>query len=93
MDDLIKREDATETFAELYDVFDDYPNIIKELHKRYDKMLAIPSVELKRERCEYCKDGDFIGQRIMLGNDGKWHEILFCPNCGCRMKGADNETD
>jgi hypothetical protein len=45
MDDLIKREDATETFAELYDVFDDYPNIVKELHKTYDKILAIPSAE------------------------------------------------
>ena len=49
MSDLIKREDATETFAELYDIFDDYPNIVKELHKVYDKILAIPSAENKGE--------------------------------------------
>ena len=44
-----------------------------------------PTIEPKQERCEYCKDGDFMGQRQMLGNDGKWHKILFCPNCGAEI--------
>lgn len=37
-------------------------------------------------RCEYCKDGkSFIGQTIMLANDGKCHKIHYCPNCGAKM--------
>lgn len=40
----------------------------------------------KHGRCEYCKDGkSFIGARMLLGNDGKWHEINNCPNCGAIM--------
>lgn len=28
------------------------------------------------KRCGYCKDRkSFIGARVLLGNDGKWHEI------------------
>ena len=37
-------------------------------------------------RCEYCKDGKtFIGAALILGNDGKWHKINHCPNCGAKM--------
>ena len=37
-------------------------------------------------RCDYCKDGrSFIGQTIMLANDGKCHTIHYCPNCGAKM--------
>ena len=66
------------------------------VHRALDEIIRIdqeqtPTIEPKRERCEYCKDGDFMGQRIMLGNDGKWHKILFCPNCGADMRGADDE--
>ena len=58
-----------------------------------EEVPVVDTVERKRERCEYCKDGSFIGQVVMLGNDGEWHKINYCPNCGARMKGADDEID
>lgn len=54
--------------------------IVKEAVERFKE-----EYEIKPKRCEYCKDGSFIGQKKMLGNDGTWHRILFCPNCGARM--------
>ena len=51
-------------------------------------------------RCDYCKDGrSFIGQTILIANDGKCHTIHYCPNCGAKMdaeplKGGDtNEKE
>lgn len=92
MADLIERADATETFAELYDVFDDYPNIIKELHKTYDKILAIPSAD---------KQGKWINAGILTVRcsncKSEFHELEamnFCPKCGADMQeGIDDETD
>ena len=98
MNDLIKREDATETFAELYDIFDDYPNIVKELHKVYDKILAIPSAEKQGEwidmgdfeQCSVCK-GTHLKEFQSYYGKTTWIKTPYCPNCGARMKGADDE--
>lgn len=38
--------------------------------------------------CEYCKDGKFDGQVVMMSNHG-WQRINCCPNCGRRMKGGE----
>ena len=43
--DLIDRADVLETFAELYDVFEDNKEIHKELHKVYDKLRTLPAVQ------------------------------------------------
>ena len=41
---------------------------------------------VKQERCEFCKDGKtFLGAVLVLGNDGNWHSIRYCPNCGAKM--------
>lgn len=41
---------------------------------------------LPAKRCEFCRDGKtFIGQIGISGNDGKFHCIYYCPNCGARM--------
>ena len=50
--------------------------------------------ELKKfpenERCEFCKDGKtFLGAVLVLGNDGNWHSIRYCPNCGAKMQEAN----
>lgn len=96
MKDPIERADATETFAELYDIFDDCPTIVEELHKVYDKILAIPSAEKHGKwmfvgnthdiepiwKCSECGENEF-GSKSKLTN--------FCPNCGADMKGADDE--
>lgn len=34
--------------------------------------------------CEYCMDGSFDGQTVMMSNHG-WQRINFCPNCGARV--------
>ena len=41
---------------------------------------------LGRGTCEYCKDGKFDGQTVMISNHG-WQRINFCPNCGARCVG------
>ena len=44
---------------------------------------------VRHERCEYCKDGkSFIGAELILGNDGRFHKINHCPNCGAKMDGG-----
>ena len=44
-DDLIRKSDVLETYAELYDIFDDNKTIQEELHKVFDKINNIPIVE------------------------------------------------
>ena len=46
---------------------------------------------VKPRGCPYCDDGrSFIGAVLILGNDGKWHEINHCPNCGADLGGAED---
>lgn len=58
-DDLIRKSDVLETYADLYDIFDDNKTIQEELHKVFDKINNIPSVESncseKPNNCETCK--------------------------------------
>ena len=49
-EDAVSRADMLETYADLYDVFEDNDQIRKELHKVYDKLNALPSVTLKEQR-------------------------------------------
>ena len=80
-DDLIRRSDAIGACS--------YETI--ECYEARKAIRALPSADRPQEKCEFCKDGGFIGARLILGNDGKWHKINYCPNCGARMKGADDE--
>ena len=84
----IKREDALNQLADW--INSNEICLTNGLWKLNDRLKDIPAVEPKR------------GEWISLHN-GKWEcsecgiEVLiyakgnFCPNCGCRMKGADDE--
>lgn len=37
--------------------------------------------------CEYCANGKFDGQTVMMSNHG-WQRINFCPNCGRKVVDA-----
>lgn len=37
--------------------------------------------------CEYCANGKFDGQTVMMSNHG-WQRINFCPNCGRKVEDA-----
>ena len=52
--DLIDRTDVLETFAELYDVFEDNKGIRKELHKVYDKLRTLPAAQPTEASCWGC---------------------------------------
>ena len=84
-DDLIKREDAMQV-AFLYPFFSDA--LMEEIN-------AIPSAD--RPQGEWTKAYDGIGGRVKCTNcfktydwDSEAQYYNYCPNCGARMKGADD---
>ena len=56
----------------------------------YKALESIPSARPKG-KCKFCKDGGFIGARLIFGNDGNWHKIRYCPNCGADMTEREGE--
>lgn len=58
-DDLIRKSDVLETYADIYDIFDDNKAIQEELHKVFDKINNIPAVEPSNSEipnnCETCR--------------------------------------
>lgn len=62
MRDLIRKSDVLEVYADLYDIFDDNKAIQEELHKVFDKINDIPTVEPNcsenPNNCETCKNWD-----------------------------------
>ena len=53
--DAVSKADVLETYAELYDVFDDNKEIKNELHKIYDKINALQAAQPEIIRCRDCK--------------------------------------
>ena len=53
--DAVSKADVLETYAELYDVFDDNKEIKNELHKIYDKINALQAAQPEIIRCRECK--------------------------------------
>ena len=97
-EDCVSRADMLETFSELFDIWDDYPNMIKEFGKTYDKLNDLPSVTPQ-------KKGKWI-KYDFLEDDGEWEYqcsnckyslinysdvMCYCPNCGADMRGDENE--
>lgn len=51
------------------------------------------SIVKNNGRCDYCKDGrSFIGQTVILANDGEMYSIWYCPHCGAKMDGETEGT-
>ena len=105
MSDLIKREDAIEAYSDIYWI-DDRLNLAfrEELDKIDEKIRNIPTVEIAdRPRGEW-KPFDLTWGRSIYAcsvceeaiavpcgwSDGK-PIYDYCPMCGARMKGADDE--
>ena len=90
-DDLIKRTDAIETAYQLRHKPND-----EEWGDWLKSFNAIPSADRPQGkrifRIEFVEDTQFTGYRC--SNCNYWQGIgvyNYCPNCGCRMKGADDE--
>ena len=87
MNDLIKREDAIERIKPMVGEWTDNGFMVS-----YERVLSIlkniPSAEPKRGEWinvgtyEECKD---------CGEVKRFPHWNFCPDCGARMKGADDE--
>jgi len=56
MSDLTSKAEVLETYAELFDMFDDSKEICKELCKVYDKIMGLPTIDaVPVVRCKDCK--------------------------------------
>ena len=84
-DDLIRRSDVLETYADLYDIFDDNKAIQEELHKVFDKINDISAVEPKRGEWIEINIKDYKAKCSCCGT---WSPIMgrYCPNCGADMR-------
>lgn len=54
-DDAVSKAEVLETYADLYDVFEDNKEICKELHRVYDRLNNLSSSRPEIIRCEDCK--------------------------------------
>lgn len=99
MEDLIRRADAIKAEADrVYEVLhpagckESYEDCLKDAVKTFKD---IPSAEPKQG--EWIEEiGDCEGKSVryicsQCGDDDGWINYKYCPICGCRMKGADDE--
>ena len=99
--DAVSKAEVLETYAELYDVFDDYKEIIKELHKVYDKINALPTADVPDRKvgkwiktegrlswhCSLCKVDDQFAYCWNREKGDYDFQDNYCPSCGARMEG------
>lgn len=83
-DDLIRRSDAIKAIN---------PSFWTGLAKKIE---AIPSVEPKRGEWITCWDAmgeNEDGYKCTKCSGIAEEKFAYCPNCGARMKGADDDSD
>ena len=101
MSDLIKRSDAIKTLLKLGHelVVVDKVCSLGIAGEFIDAVRAVPSAD--RPQGEWIDMGDFEQCSVCKGTRLKefqsyygkvtWIKTPYCPSCGARMKGADNE--
>ena len=93
---LIDKESVLDIYSDLYDVFDDSPGIINELHKVYDRLNALGSDQHPGEwRREVLGSTSGYGTTVMYQcsecGSMSISQYKYCPNCGKRMLKGDNK--
>ena len=95
MSDLIKREDAIEAMEQRYD---DILRTFKRKVKVGEKAIVMDMIgcvkalsSADRPQGEWIDDGG-IEKCNQCGERKEFPHWNFCPNCGARMKGVDDET-
>lgn len=86
--DTIYREDAIEALNECTDIKG------FKYTQMHNALIEIPSADRPQgEWVEMYRDG--FGNMICMCSKCNFHvpRSRYCPNCGTRMKGADDETD
>ena len=82
--DLIRKSDVLETYADLYDIFDDNKTIQEELHKVFDKINNIPVVESSNSEKP---NNSTISKMEQVDKDINVRskdepQTIRCPKCG-----------
>lgn len=88
---LVDKAEVLETFGELYDIFDDYSEIQKEIDKIYDKINDLPyvDVEVKAIPVEWLEM--FMRRYKIEGNDE--YKLLHFMVTEWEKWEKENETD
>lgn len=83
--DAVSKADVLETYAELYDVFDDNKEIKNELHKIYDKINALQAAQPQRMK------GRWVNLQCTQCGQVDTTKPNFCPNCGSDNRGDEDD--
>lgn len=90
--DTIKRSDAIKAMEQRYQ---DILRIFKRKVKDGEKAIALDMIGcIKSLPSADIPQGEWIGDKCSeCGNERAWYGCNppFCPDCGARMKGADDE--
>lgn len=100
MRDLTSKAEVLETYAELFDMFDDSKEICKELCKIYDKISGLPTIDSVRHgkwikcgeayalyKCSACNYFCTVaGDANCVSEERMYKVFKFCPNCGAKME-------
>ena len=92
----LNKESVLDIYSDLYDVFDDSPGIINELHKVYDRLNALGSDQHPGEwHREVLGSTSGYGTTVMYQCSGcgsmSISQYKYCPNCGKSMLKEDNK--
>ena len=104
MSDLIKREDAIKALRIEYPTMPMFKNLREEwaiktegFRKAEEVIMSVPSAdrpqgEWKRRLVDNGFNADWVCSECGYRVKTDFVSFNFCPNCGARMKGADDEV-